>query len=168
MRLRLFRNALLMLAAVGLQVPGAASAQTAPAIRPAHSLPPALMAQLLKAIAAQGRDTALPASIAPDLGLTAKGAAWPDRQFAVQSQATGMVHTAAAGPAPDSDLVLSVRGDAAIPLFRVRRDGTMAGAVEFFPQTQLSSMALPGDAARDFDAEILFWTRTLESLAAGD
>lgn len=143
-----------------------AYAQTTPATRPAHTLPPAVMSQLLKAIADKGRDTTLPATIAPDLGLAAKGAAWPDRQFAVQSQATGMVHAVAAGAAPDSDLVLSVRGDAAITLFRVRRDGTMAGAVEFFPQTQFSSPALPGDAAREFDAEILFWARTLEALAA--
>lgn len=161
--------ALALVAAV-LFAPAVAGAQganlAAPAAPAAKPIPPAVIAKLIEHIAADGRDASLPPAIAAALGLGAGGEAWPSRQFAVQSQATGVVHAAAAGARPDSDLILSTRGDAAITIFRLRRDGALVGAVYFFPETQSVAPAPTGAAAHDFDDERVFWQRTIETLSA--
>lgn len=150
---------------------GGVSAQTAPvppaaaAASASRPIPAAVIGKLLEQVAAKGRDSALPGPIASALGLPA-GEAWTNRQFAVRSSATGAVHTIAAGARADSDLVLSNRGDAAITIFRIRRDGALVSAVYFFPLTQTNAVLPPAEAAHDFDEERLFWIRAIDMIGA--
>ena len=163
----------LAVASAALVGPGGVGAQTtgAPPAGPAMStrpIPAALLARLQAHIAAEGRDTSLPPAIASALGLGVAGQAWPNRQFAVRAQATGVVHAVAAGAGPDSDLILSSRGDAAITVFHIRRDGALVGAVYYFPETLTVAAVPAGAAAHDFDDERVFWIRTIDTLGADE
>ena len=155
-------------AGAGAQALAAREAPAAAASDPARPLPPPVLDALLKRIAAEGRDNDLPGPIAQILGLSAGGEVWPNRQFAVRSQATGAIHAAAVGTKTGSDLILSSRGDAAITILRLRRDGTLVGGAYYFPQTQSGSAAPPALAAHDFADERGFWMRTVDALAAAD
>lgn len=147
--------------------PGRALAEAAGSPPPAESravVTPTLAAKLRKLVDAAGAESALPASIATALGFTAGGQPWPDRQAAVQSHGTGTVHAVAVGATPGGDFALSVRGPAAITVFRVRADGTMAGAVSYFQDTKQAMALFPGQAKTDFAAEVVFWSSTIDGL----
>ena len=173
-RIRLAVLAALAAAPVSLdaafaQAPTAKPDSTGPA-QPATKSPvtPDMLARILKFIASAGHDGELPATIAGPLGLATAAQAWPDRQFAVQGDETGTVHAIAISRAADSDLVFSVRGPAAITVFRAHRDGTLVDAVDFFPGTQQSMKAPPGQARTDFAAECAFWSKTMAALDAAN
>ncbi len=160
--------ALLAVLVAGILGAGGVGAQTtalpAAASRP---IPAAVIGKLLEQVAAKGRDSTLPTAIASALGLPG-AEPWTNRQFAVRSSATGAIHAIAAGVRPDSDLVLSNRGDAAITIFRIRRDGALVSAVYFFPLTQTNAVLPPTEAAHDFDEERLFWIRAIDTIGADD
>ncbi len=147
---------------------------TAEASSPAAHGPmnPAVLARLLALIAKAGHDTELPPSIATALGLTgaAAGAAkpWSDRQFAVQSHETGALHAIALGQGDAADIILSVKGPAAISIFRADHNGRLISATSYFPETGLT-MTPPSAAARtDYAAECAFWGVHIDELAGVD
>jgi len=144
--------------------PCAASTQASADGALTRPMPPAVMAKLLHHVELGGRPGVLPASLAPVLGLAPSGQTWAFKQFAVRTPDTGVIHALAVGVAAPSDLVFSARGDVAITVFRVRRDGALVSAVNFFPQTQ-TSVALPAaEAAGAFANERGFWIRTADDL----
>jgi hypothetical protein len=122
--------------------------------------------KLLKLIAAAGVDTALPAPVAAALGLATGGQPWPDRQFAVQSTDSGALHAAAVHRGAEPDMVFSVRGPAAISIFRVRRDGTLVSATAFFSDTHLTASLPLTQSEADFAAEGGFWALHVDGLSS--
>jgi hypothetical protein len=125
---------------------------------------PSVLARLLAVIAKGGHDTELPPAIATALGLTASGKPWPDRQFAVQSHESGALHAIALGQGEGADIILSVKGPAAISIFRADHQGTLIGATSYFPETGLT-MTPPAAASRiEFAAECAFWAIHIDDL----
>lgn len=160
-RRRLILSTPLLLAAF---LPMAAGGQTS--APPPPRMPSAVIDKLLKLIAAAGVDTALPAPVAAALGLASAGQPWPDRQFAVKSTEEGSLHAVAIHRGADPDMVFSMRGPAAISIFRVRRDGTLAGATAYFSDTHLTASLPLAQSQADFAAEATFWTLHADGLAS--
>jgi hypothetical protein len=163
---------LVVLAAASV-APAASRAQAASTPAPAaassgRAVTPDMLATMIKLSASIGMDSQLPAPIAAALGFSTAGQPWPDRQFAVQSNATGTVHAVALSRGSDPDIVLSVRGPAAISVFRVRRDGALVSAVNFFTQTKQTAPLSPLEARSGYEAECVFWVTNLDHLAAGN
>jgi len=117
-----------------------------------------LQAKMLKLISLAGSDIELPAPIAGALGLGA-GQAWPDRQFSVRSSATATIHAMAAGRGGETDIVLSVRGAAAITVFRVDGKGSLVSATNFFLLTKQTAPVSPAEARA-------FWAANIDALIA--
>ena len=153
-------------AAPAPSVPAPALAAPAPPGAP-RAINPAVLAKLLKLIASAGADIDVPASVAGPLGL-GEGKAWPARQFAVQASATGSVHAVALGRSDDQDIVFSVRGPAAVSVFRAHRDGTLVTATNLFEGTNQSAALPPGEAQADFAAEGAFWAANVDSVSTPD
>jgi hypothetical protein len=163
------RLVLAALIAVSLVSPGLAAAQPHPdAPAPDRTLRPELLGRLLALIAEKGRDGDLPAAISTALGLVPTAQTWADRQFAVISDVNGEVHAVAVSRGTDQDLVFSSRGEVAITIFRVQRDGTVVSAVNFFPQSQQSGSVPLALARNQFADECLFWTQALAKLGSGE
>jgi hypothetical protein len=172
------RRALIAALAIAALAPGASWAQAAATSRaPATAgsdrvVTPNMLAKMLKLAASIGIDSELPPSVATALGLSTTGAAtgqaWLDRQFAVQSNATGTVHAVAFSRANDGDMVLSVRGPAAISIFRIHRDGVLVSAVNFFPETKQTTPLSPLEAQDGYAAECVFWLTNLDPLVAAN
>ena len=158
-RRRLIQTAVLALAPFA---PGASRSQTPPSAPKGVS--PGVIDKLLKLIAAMGVDTTLPGPVATALGLTANAQPWPDRQFAVQSTEAGILHAVAIHRGGDPDLVLSMRGPAAISIFRARRDGSLVGATDFFSDTHLTVNLPLAQSQADFAAEGAFWAAHADGL----
>jgi hypothetical protein len=129
---------------------------------------PAVLARLLGLIARAGRDTDLPPTIAAALGLTAAGKPWPDRQFAVQSHDSGALHAIALGQGDGADIILSVKGPAAISIFRADHQGVLISATSFFPETGLTMTPPAAASKNDYAAECAFWAIHLDDLAGPD
>jgi hypothetical protein len=156
----------LALAAAG--IPGAQPlpAGANPAAAAVPDLPLSLLARMLKLTSPGGASSELPAAIAQALGLGADGKAWPDRQYAVEATSTGAVHAIAVGRGEDPDVVISVRGPAAISIFRVTLTGKLVAAVNFFPETKLTT-PMPLAQARDaLWQERAFWAAHIDQLGA--
>ena len=149
--------------------PAGANAQTgaAGAVRPAdQAITAALRSKMLQLITLAGRDRDIPAPISSALGLTPAGTAWPDHQFAFQWNGSGTVHAIAISRGADKDVVLTVRGPAAITVFRARPDGTLDRAVSYFLQTQ-QTMPLPlGEARAQFSDELAYWAANIDAVIA--
>ena len=145
----------------------AAPAPSAPAPAPAGAprpINPAVLAKLLKLIASAGADIDVPVTVAGPLGL-GDGKAWPARQFAVHASATGSVHAVALGRGDDQDIVFSVRGPAAVSVFRAHRDGTLVTATNLFEGTNQATTLPPGEAQADFAAEGAFWAANVDAVS---
>lgn len=127
-------------------------------------LAPDLLGKMLKLISLMGSDRDIPAAIAGSLGLEGAGRSWPDRQFAVQWNPTRTLHAVAIGRGGDQDLIFSVRGPAAVSVFRTHRDGTLVSAVNFFMQTNQAVLLSPADARAGLAAERAFWTTNIDAL----
>jgi hypothetical protein len=155
------RRRLILIAALAL-APLAATGQTATPARPA--VQPAVIAKLLKLIAAMGVDTDLPAPVAAALGLSANGQPWPDRQFAVQAAQEGSLHAVAIPRGGEPDMIFSVRGPAAISIFRAHRDGVLVGATAYFSDTHLTASLPLAQSQADFVAEGSFWAAHADEL----
>jgi len=160
------RRRLILTAALALAplAPVAATAQTATPARP--GVQPAVIDKLLKLIAAMGVDTDLPAAVAAALDLSANGQPWPDRQFAVQAAQDGALHAVGVSRGAEPDIVFSVRGPAAISIFRVHRDGTLVGATAYFSDTRLTASLPLAQSQADFSAEGVFWAAHVDALVS--
>ena len=164
--MKTLRCALLVMITAVAAAPFAARTQTPPAHAAESVLAPSVVAQLLTLNAASGRDGEMPAPIAVALGLSTAGQPWPDRQVAVVSNDTGAVHAVAVGLGGEKDIILSVRGPVAISAFRVRRDGTLVSATEYFTTTKLTSPMQPAEARSGFAEECAFWAAHVDRLLA--
>jgi len=129
-------------------------------------LAPEVLAKVLNLISLVGSDRDLPAPIAGSLGLAVSGQPWPDRQFAVQWTPTRTLHAVAISRGADPDLIFSVRGPAAVTIFRTHRDGTLVSATNFFMQTNQAVPLRPDEARAGFAAERAFWTNNIDALVA--
>jgi|SRR5579859_6637073 len=154
----------LILTALALAPLASPPARGQPAPPPRPAIPPGVIDKLLKLIAAMGVDAVLPAPIAAALGLGAAGQPWPDRQFAVQSDQDGAHHAVAIHRGEDLDMIFSVSGPAAIAIFRVHRDGTLAAATAYFPDTRLTADLPLGQSQTDFAGEKAFWAAHVDAL----
>jgi hypothetical protein len=128
----------------------------------------AVLAKLLALVARAGRDTALPPAITAALGLPGGGKPWPDRQFAVQSHDSGALHAIAVGEGDGADIILSVKGPAAISIFRADHQGALISATSFFPETGLTMTPPTAASKTDYAAECAFWAIHIEDLAGAD
>jgi hypothetical protein len=144
--------------------PAIALAQSAATHSAAETLTPQVLSKMLSFNAANGHDGEMPAPITAALGLTAAGQSWPDRQVAVVAHDTGAVHAIAASRGVDKDIILSVKGPVAISVFRIRSDGALVGAVEFFLATKLASPMTPDEARATFADECAFWSAHINGL----
>jgi hypothetical protein len=142
--------------------PAAVRAQTPSS--PHQGVPPSVVDKLLKVIAALGVDTILPGPVATALGLTADAQPWPDRQLAVKSADSGVLHAVAIHRGGDPDMVFSVPGPAAVSIFRARRDGALVGATDFFSGTRLTANLPLAQSQADFAAEGAFWAAHVDGL----
>ncbi len=143
--------------------PQIALAQAATTHTPQGGLAPAVLTKMLELNTASGRDGDMPAPIAAALGLTQTGQSWPDRQIAVASHDTGMVHALAVSRGADQDLILSVRGPVAISAFRMRRDGTLVSATDYFTATRQAAPLSSERSRAGFADECAFWSAHIES-----
>jgi hypothetical protein len=166
---RLAGLAMAMAAATMGLTPFAGPARAADPPAPAGAaLRPDVLARLHDLVARSGHDTELPGSIAGALGLGASPQPWPDRQFAVQSRDTGALHAVALGQGAAGELILSVKGPAAILIFLTDRRGALVAAASYFPETK-ATMTPPMAAARaDFAAECAFWALHIDGLTASE
>jgi hypothetical protein len=139
-----------------------APAPSAPAAKGGMS--PVVLAKLVSLITRAGHDTDLPGPIAAALGLPNTGQPWPDRQFAVQSHGPEALHAVALGQGEGADIVLSVKGPAAISIFRADRHGALLGATTYFPETRLTMTPPAATAAADFGTECAFWAIHVDAL----
>jgi hypothetical protein len=119
---------------------------------------------MLQLITKAGRDRDIPAPISSALGLTAAGTAWPDYQFAVRGNGSGAVHAIAFSRGTDKDVILTVRGPAAITVFRARPDGTLGTAVNVFVQTNQTLPLPAGEARAQFADEVAFWAANIDTV----
>jgi hypothetical protein len=153
-----------------VSAPAPAWAQVAPGSgsdqRPA--ITPDMVTKILGLMPSIGMDTQLPAPVASALGLTVTGQGWPDRQFAVQANDTGTVHAIAVSRSADPDILFSTRGPAAITVFRLRRDGVLVSAINFFTLTRQTAVIPPTEARTEFTTEKVFWLTSLDALIAGN
>jgi hypothetical protein len=164
------RFALLAVTAIATITPSVLWAQDArpspgaTAQPPAPALNPKILAKLLDLISTYGVNTQMPGPITDAMGVTTGAQTWPVRQFAVQANATGVVHAIAIGPGTDPVILVSMRGPAAISIFRVRRDGTLVSGVDYFVQTRQTTALTPAQAVAGFGDECAFWATHMDSL----
>jgi hypothetical protein len=166
MNCRLGRFVLIASLALSSTSFGAKAWAASPPATADHSvaLSPELRAKMLKLISTMGRDREVPAPIASALGLTPAGTAWPDRQFAFQWNGVGTAHAIAIGHTGEQDIVLTVRGPAAIEIFRTRPDGTLKSAVNFFLQTSQAQPVASAEARSELTAELAFWAANIDAV----
>lgn len=145
-------------------VAAAAPAATA-APSPGAMLTPALLAKVLRLIDLRGVEREVPPNYANALGMTASGAAWPDRQQAA-TQGT-VLHGFAVSRGTDQDVVVSVRDQAELRVFRVRRDGGMvvAACIVDLGDGDIT-MRAPAEAQAQLDEEMRFWATYVDQLLA--
>ena len=129
-----------------------------------QALSPALRAKLAQLISKAGHDREIPGPIAGALGLTPAGAPWPDRQFAFQWNGAGAFHAVAVGRGAGQDIVLTVRGPAAVSVFRARADGKLDRGVNLFLQTNQTMPMFPAEAQAEFAAELSFWAANIDAV----
>lgn len=149
-----------------LALPAMAAKAQSPASAPApadRAITPVLRGKMLQLITKAGQDRDIPAPISSALGLTPAGTAWPDYQLAIRSNGE-TVHAIAFSRGTDKNVVLTVRGPAAITVFRARPDGTLGSAVNLFVKTN-QTLPLPvGEAQAQFADELAFWAANIDTL----
>ncbi len=157
-------SAMLALAvAGGGSVARAAGTPPPAAASPGAMLTPALLAKVLRLIDLRGVQREVPPNYANALGMTASGQAWPDRQ---QAATQGKVlHGFAVSLGADQDVVVSVRDDAELRVFRVRRDGGMvvAACIVDLGDGDIT-MRAPAEAQAQLDDEMRFWATYVDQL----
>ncbi len=149
------------------QSPGPARAADAPPAAKG-AMNPVVLAKLMSLIGRAGHDTDLPGPIVAALGLPNTGQSWPDRQFAVQSHDPEALHAVALGQGEGADVVFSVKGPAAISIFRADRHGALLGATTYVPETRLTMSPPAATAAADFATECAFWAIHIDGLASAE
>ena len=170
-RSRIALLAILATAFVAPNVPRAQAAKANVAATPASSNATAttkLLAKMLKLISLMGADRDIPPPIAGALGLAATGEAWPDRQFAFEWKPSATLHAVAISRGADPDIVLSVRGPAAVSVYRAHRDGTLVSATNFFLETKQIATLSPAEARAGFSRECAFWAAHIDALESED
>ena len=60
--------------------------------------------------------------------------------------------------------MLTVRGPAAVSVFRVRADGTLDKGANFFLQTNQTMPMFPAEAQAEFAAELGFWAANIDAV----
>ena len=164
------RIALLTILAASLVAPNIPRAQAAKAnLAPADAtVTTGLLAKMLKLISVEGADRDIPPPIAGSLGLAAAGEAWPDRQFAFEWKPSATLHAVAISRGADQDIVLSVRGPAAVSVYRAHRNGTLVSATNFFLETKQIATLSPAEAQAGFSRECAFWAAHIDALESED
>ncbi|MGB8352598.1 MAG: hypothetical protein WCD79_01790 [Chthoniobacteraceae bacterium] len=113
---------------------------------------------MLKAIALDGKDSKVPATIATALGLANSGKAWPDHQVALKGSGAVLAHSFAIGLGENDDIVLSAStAPDVLQIYRVHRDGTLASALTYNPKTSESKPRDAAVAKADFTTEWVYW-----------
>jgi hypothetical protein len=65
---------------------------------------------------------------------------------------------------PGQDIVLTVRGPAAVSVFRARADGTLDKGVNLFLQTNQAMPMPAAEAQAEFTAELRFWAANIDAV----
>ena len=160
-------SALLAFAVAGGSVARAAGSPPPAAAVPSPGamLTPALLGKVLRLIDLRGVEREVPPNYANALGMTASGQAWPDRQ---QAATQGKVlHGFAVSRGTDQDVVISVRDDVELRVFRVRRDGGMVvtACIVDLGDGDIT-MRAPAEAQAQLDEEMRFWATYVDQLLA--